>query len=178
MVYASGLAAGWTPEDMGSTSTAVYFIVRPEHPLARFDTTINYRRCAISFLMSVKRYRRLIFYARNFSAGKVCGFPMVSDELWRGPSRLTKISLFEWLKPEYCSIFFFFISLSLFFSLICRARIKDICMSVCSTFHRFFSGFIFFLFFTIYFTRIYRNKIRHKSPPFCCANNLRWTSLV
>lgn len=65
-------------EDIGSTSAAVFYCTPST---LRFDATINYWRCAVSFLMSVKRYCRLIFYVHNFSAGKFAALRYESGKL-------------------------------------------------------------------------------------------------
>ena len=93
------------PEDIGSTSAAVFYCAPS---ILRFDTTINYRRCAVSFLMSVKRYRRLIFYVHNFSVGKFAALQYESGKLWswRSPSAYQAFH-HRTLNPS-CTIFLFF----------------------------------------------------------------------
>jgi len=131
------------PEDIGSTSAAVFYCAPST---LRFDTTINYQRCAVSFLMPVKWYRRLIFYVHNFSAGKFAAFRYESGKLWSWRSPSAYQAFHHWMLNSSCTIFFFTIDLN--------SKNKDICPFVRSYFS---SAFLFYFFVMVLGT--YRNKV-------------------
>lgn len=155
------------PEDIGSKSAAVFYCAPST---LRFDSTINYRRCAVSFPMSVKRYRSIDFLCAQLFRWKSLRLsdtnPVNFDPDWSSAYQAFRHRTLNPSRSIFLSPFFL--------SLICIARIKDIRPFV----HRPYSS-AFLNSFCNDSTRTYRNKICPRTiEPLCCVNNLGRINLI
>lgn len=162
------LAARPNPtEDIGSTANAIFYIV------PRAIRRYNYRVwCAVSCLMSVKRYGRLIFYVgASFPPENFVARPRYeSGKLWSQPSppAYQDLAVGRFFKSQVFLFRPFFSPDDHWFA---PRREPEIYMSIGRTFWQFFFFWILSLQCHIFYGA-YKNKIQQELHSLFCQQ--RW----